>query len=95
MNQPRTVTSRPSRRWALTIALCLVPAAMLGLPAVASAEDGCPNAVFRSGPSLRLPDCRAYEMVTPPYKEGFPVLVGGNGAVGECFGKGVSPEGVA
>jgi hypothetical protein len=90
MNQPRTFTSRPSRGWALTIALCLVPAAMLGLPAVAAAEDGCSNAVFRSGPSLRLPDCRAYEMVTPPYKEGFPVLVGG-GAVGASVS--ISPDG--
>ncbi|MGC2374391.1 MAG: hypothetical protein WA484_11010 [Solirubrobacteraceae bacterium] len=44
------------------------------LPAVASA-DSCPNAVFRNGPSSRLPDCRAYEMVTPPYKEGYPVYV--------------------
>jgi hypothetical protein len=51
---------------------------LLGLPAVASAES-CPNAVFRNGPSSSLPDCRAYEMVTPPYKEGFPVLVGNTG----------------
>ncbi len=86
MNQPRTLTSRPPHRWALTIALCLVPAAMLGLPAVASAEDGCSNAVFRSGPSLRLPDCRAYEMVTPPYKEGFPVGVGVGSGVGDSVG---------
>jgi hypothetical protein len=60
--------------WALTIALGLIPIAILALPAVASAEN-CPNAVFRSGPSSRLPDCRAYEMVTPPYKEGYPVDV--------------------
>ncbi len=71
MHEHRTVISRLSRMWALTIALCLVPVAMLVLPAV-SAADNCPNAVFRSGPSSHLPDCRAYEMVTPTYKEGFP-----------------------
>lgn len=56
-----------------------------------AAADNCPNAVLRSGPSSRLPDCRAYEMVTPPYKEGFPVYeVGfaedGEHALGESFG---------
>lgn len=62
--------------------------------------DNCPNAVFRNGPSSRLPDCRAYEMVTPPYKEGYQVLVSttitnhgssnfspdGSGVEGESFG---------
>ena len=34
-------------------------------------EEGCPNAALRSeNSSKRLPDCRAYEMVSPPEKNG-------------------------
>lgn len=38
--------------------------------AVPGANTSCPNQEFRSGPSATLPDCRAYEMVTPVDKEG-------------------------
>lgn len=36
----------------------------------AAGSDACPNAAFRSGPGANLPDCRAYEMVSPVDKGG-------------------------
>jgi len=52
---------------AATVASVAVSAAA----APAFAAQGCPNEALRGGLSANLPDCRAYEMVTPPYKEGY------------------------
>jgi hypothetical protein len=69
---------RSAVRCPLSVRSLLIAVVLMTLPAVlpaAASADSCPNAVFRSGLSSRLPDCRAYEMVTPPYKEGYPVYV--------------------
>ncbi len=62
--------------WGLALAT-LAALAALTTP-VARAEE-CPNPAFRTGPSTHLPDCRAYELVSPPFKDaGIPRL----GAIG-------------
>ena len=57
----------------------LIGIAAAALPAIASAES-CPNEEVRAEQgSERLPDCRAFEMVTPEVK-------GDNGTIGGNFG---------
>ena len=58
--------------------LCVVGLVVLlgtSAPSAGAAGEICPNAEFRVGPSANLPECRAYEQVSPVDKNGNSVLV--------------------
>jgi hypothetical protein len=74
-------------RMALALALSLAMVGSLRVTAGIGTEGGqseCPDEPLRSElHSTALPDCRAYEMVSPIYKEGYPLFVRSYAANGE------------
>lgn len=67
-------TPRAARRG---MAIALVLAVCFGVSSTSSAASPCPNDAIRSQQgSLSLPDCRAYEMVSPPDKNGGNLALG-------------------
>jgi hypothetical protein len=60
------------------VCLCVLGlAAFLGISAPAAGAAACPNEAFRSGEGANLPDCRAYELVSPVENEGQRVEIAG------------------
>lgn len=69
-----------------------VEAGFATYPRLPAEPTPCPNALLRTGPSALLPDCRAYELVTPGDPNGHPPL--GTSNTGDIFtNRQVSPAG--
>jgi hypothetical protein len=65
-------------RAATVLAAVAASVVSLGLGSVPAMADDCPNEALRAeNNSTQLPECRAYELVSPVFKEGFAPLIQG------------------
>ena len=75
--------TRSNLRNGITAVLVLVAVGSAPTAVAAPADDVCPNAAIRAQQRAEhLPDCRAYELVSPVDKNGYPVMHLGNVSAG-------------
>jgi hypothetical protein len=72
-NEPMKLTTTPVRRRLLALALTATATTLSTGAPMAVADGGCANEAARTGLSANLPDCRAYEQVSPTDKGGFDI----------------------
>lgn len=82
----RRARSRHSGVGFAIFALVAVVAVLPGLPQAPAAAAECANSAFRTGPSAHLPDCRAYEQVSPAEKASEDAF--GEGGLSQAAGTG-------
>jgi hypothetical protein len=65
-------------RWRLLAAFAALSLGILAQSSEAgTTPTACPNSALRTGPSMQLPDCRAFEQVSPLEKGGYAALLAG------------------
>jgi hypothetical protein len=79
------------RRRGIILQASLVGGLLTFIPALANAA-GCPNEISRTGLSGQLPDCRAYEQMTPVNKGIAEDMFGATGVGGGAFDVGVPSD---